>query len=178
MENKNSGIFLLLLFICIFGLAYLFVNSTANAQYPVNNYYEYTIPNLTASYLYNNTYSNNYSWSMTQNFGKELIIPTPLMNDWTVQPAFGNTVYAATTKENTLTIYGTYFSAHTHAGVNFNRTLSLGESLYSGSLYSMPYIQPSQTMYQSFGGQSSYISNYARQVLQFSPVLHGPLLGY
>lgn len=176
MENENSRIFRLFFFLFIFCLFYLYFNYPANAQYPANNYYGYMIPDLAASYLFNTMYSSNYSWSMTQNFGKEINIPTPLINDWTVHPAFGNTVYSATTDGDKLTIYGTYFSAHTHAGVNFNRTLTFGNSSYS-----KPYTQFNQTIYQNQGGQSSYISPvsyYARQVLQFSPVLHGPILNY
>jgi hypothetical protein len=176
MKIKKRRIFIFFLFICIFCLAYLYVKSPVNAQYPVNNYknyYEYPTQTVAPSYLYNTAYANNYSWSMTKYFGRETAIPTPKINDWTVHPAFGNTVYAVTTEGNSLTIYGTYFSAHTHAGVNFNRTLSMmGSSLYS---------MPNQTMYQNIGGQSSFISPinyYARQVLQFSPVLHGPILNY
>ena len=183
MAGKNNRIFLLFLFICIYCIVCLFFNFTVNAQYMDNNYYEYMMPNLASSYFYNNmyvnsntAYLNNYSWSMTKDFGKGLNIPTLLIDDWTLHPSFGNTVYVASTEGDSLTIYGTYFSAHTHAGVNFNRTLSFGNSSYS-----MPYQQPGQTIYQNFGGQSSLsssLSNYARQVLQFSPVLHGSLLNY
>lgn len=172
MRIKNIRIFLLLFFY-IFFIASLFANSPANAQYSANNYYNYynnTSQTISQPYFYNNMYSNNYSWTENQYFGRDTAIPTLKINDWTLQPAFGNTVYAVSTEGNSLTIYGTYFSAHTHAGVNFNRTLYLGKSSYS---------MPNQTMYQNIGGESSYISPvsyYARQVLQFSPVLHGPLL--
>lgn len=182
MKIKNYRI---LLFMFIFCLIYLYVNTTLNAQYPdnsyyryqynaQNSYYKYNTPYAAPSYLYNTMYSNNYSSSAIQFYETKPNIPAPQIRDWSVHPSFGNTVYAATTEGNTLTIYGTYFSAHTHAGVNFNRTLSMDYN-------SMPYLQSNQTMYQNIGGQSSYISPvsyYARQVLQFSPVLHGPILNY
>jgi hypothetical protein len=153
----------------------LYVKTSANAQYQANNYnpyYEYTSQTISPSYLFSNTFSDINSWSYNQYLGRKVAIPTPKIQDWIVQPAFGNTVYAVSNEGNAFTIYGTYFSAHTHAGVNFNRTLSMGSPLFS---------TPNQTIYQDRGGQSSYISPinyYARQVLQFSPVLHGPILNY
>jgi hypothetical protein len=119
-------------------------------------------------------YSNSYSWSNIFNFKKDMVVPTPVHENWLAHPAFGTTFYSLNTSGNSLTIQGTYFSAHTQAGVNFNRTLSFGNSLNS-----MPYMQPTQNTFGNTGWQQSFsspVSYYARQVLQFSPVLHGPLL--
>ena len=178
MEIKNWRRFSFFLFICIFCLAYLYVEPSANAQYPQpysNQSYDYGYPTTTigSSYLYNNMYSNNYSWPANFNFGSNPVIPDFANDGWKLRPNFGITVYTATSKGNVLSIQGTYFSAHTQAGVNFNRTVSFDNSL--SSMYSMPYMQFNQSMLGNLGGQSS-LNSYARQVLQFSPVLHGPLL--
>ncbi|MGA1842259.1 MAG: hypothetical protein ACMUIU_16690 [bacterium] len=178
MKIKKNRIFLLFLFVCIFFFEYLYVNLPVNAQYSVpyyydynyNNYSEYSTQALSPSYFYNIPSTNSYTWSNNQYFGRDINIPTLKINDWAIQPAFGNTVYKVSSDGNSLKIYGTYFSAHTHAGVNFNRTLFMDSSLYSTA---------NQTMYKNIGGQSSFtspVNYYARQVLQFSPVLHGPLL--
>ncbi|MGA1863442.1 MAG: hypothetical protein ACMUHX_00105 [bacterium] len=179
MKIKKSRIYLFVLFICIFCFAYLYVNSSSIAQYSPYNYYnynnnnyyyEYSTQALSPSYFYGTPYSNSYSWVNDQYYGREINIPTLKINDWSIQPNFGNTVYSVSSNGSSLTIYGTYFSAHTHAGVNFNRTLFMDSSLSSSA---------NHAMYNNIGGQSSLtspVSYYARQVLQFSPVLHGPLL--
>lgn len=173
MRTKKSRIFLLFLFVCIFCFVLLYVNSPVSAQYSPYNYYNnynYSTQALLPSYLYNTPYQNSHSWSTNQYSGSKISIPTLEINDWIIQPAFGNTVYAVSTEGSALTVYGTYFSAHTHAGVNFNRKLFMDSPLFSTA---------NQAMYTNTGGQFSFsspVDYYARQVLQFSPVLHGPLL--
>ena len=176
MRIKKSGILLLFLFVYIFCFVFLYVNSPANAQYSASNYYNfynnynYSTQALSPSYLYNTQYQNNYSWSTNQYSGSKINIPTLEINNWSIQPNFGNTVYSVSSDGGALTIYGTYFSAHTHAGVNFNRQLFMDSQLFSPA---------NQAMYTNTGGQFSFnspVDYYARQVLQFSPVLHGPLL--
>jgi hypothetical protein len=171
MEIKNWRRFSFFLSISIFCFAYLYVSPSANAQYQQYYDYGYQTTTLGSSYLYNNMYSKNYLWPT--NFGNNPALQNFADDGWILRPNFGLTVYTATSKGNALSIQGTYFSAHTQAGVNFDRTVSFDNSL--SSMYSMPYMQFNQTMLGNLGGQSS-LNSYARQVLQFSPVLHGPLL--